>query len=62
MNGTISLDIEPIDLYEKAKKDLVQAMQSIGSLTSIQQRKLAEELFGAAMVTSVCQILNSYIT
>ena len=57
----ISVGIEPTDAYEKAKKDMVEAVQSVQSLTPMQQKQLAEELFGVARVASVCQLLSYFI-
>ena len=59
-NYKVSVDIEPEDVYEKAKMDLLKALESIQSLTPYQQQKLAEELFGVATVASFCQLLEHY--
>ncbi len=56
----ISVGIEPEDAYEKAKKDMIQALQSTQRLTPVQRQKLAEELFGATAVASILQLLNNY--
>ncbi len=56
----VSVGIEPEDTYEKARKDMIQALQSTQRLTPIQRQKLAEELFGAAAVASIIQLLNNY--
>ncbi|MCQ2472829.1 MAG: hypothetical protein MJ098_01665 [Saccharofermentans sp.] len=56
----VSVGIEPEDVYEKARKDMIQALQSTQRLTPIQRQKLAEELFGAAAVASIIQLLNNY--
>ena len=56
----VSVGIEPEDAYEKARKDMIQALQSTQRLTPIQRQKLAEELFGAAAVASIIQLLNNY--
>ncbi len=53
-----SVGIEPTDAYEKAKCDMLQALESINMLTPIQQRKLAEELLGRAKFESFCQLLG----
>ena len=53
-----SVGIEPTDAYEKAKWDMLQALESINMLTPIQQRKLAEELLGRAKFESFCQLLG----
>ena len=56
----VSVGIEPKDAYEKAKKDIIQALQSTQRLTPVQRQKLAEELFGAAAVSSIIQLFNNY--
>ena len=56
-NYNTSVDIEPTDAYQKAKRDLVQALQSIQALTPVQQKLLAEEMLGAAQFASICQVL-----
>ena len=41
-----NLSIDPKDDYEKAKKDFIQAMNSIQKLSPQQREQLATELFG----------------
>lgn len=53
--------IDPIDPYEKAKLDVLQARESLSKLTPNQQRKLAEELFGLAYVEMVIKIFNNSV-
>lgn len=48
-----TIDFEPTDPYQKAKKDVMTALISVKLLPEEQQRRLAEELFGAANVTAV---------
>ena len=50
--------IDPTDKYEKAKQDLIKAYESFNDLSSIQQEKLAKELFGAANVAAVLNIIQ----
>ena len=50
-------DIEPTDPYEKAKADILKAKMSLSKLTPIQQKALAEELFGVAYVETVLKVL-----
>ena len=57
-NYKISVGIDPTNEYEKAKKDLIQALESVQSLPAAQQRKLAEEMLGAAYFASFCQIFG----
>ena len=57
----LTLEMEPTDDYKKAKQDLIQAMRSIQKLTPQQQLMLAEELFEAANVMVLSQILRQYL-
>lgn len=60
-NYIVSVGIEPEDAYEKAKMDLMKALESIQSLTPYQQQKLAEEIFGVATVAGFCKLLEHYL-
>ena len=51
-----TIDFEPADSYQKAKKDVITALFSVKSLPEEQQRRLAEELFGAANVAAVINL------
>ena len=57
----LTLGMEPTDDYKKAKQDLIQAMRSIQKLSPQPQQMLAEELFGAANVMVLSQILRQYL-
>lgn len=57
----LTLGIEPTNDYQKARQDLIQAMKSIHKLSQQQQQMLAEELFGAANVMVLSQILHQYL-
>ena len=57
----LTLEMEPTDDYKKAKQDLIQAMRSIQKLSPPQQQMLAEELFEAANVMVLSQILRQYL-
>lgn len=50
--------IEPTNKYDKAKQDLIKAMNSVRELTDQEQRMLAMELFGAANVVAVLNLLG----
>ena len=56
----ISVDIEPADAYEKAKSDMLKAIESIRLLAPAQRQKLAEELLRAVGVANFCQLLDRY--
>ena len=49
-NYDISVNITPKDKYEKAEKDLIQALKSFGELNFEEQKQLAIKLFGIAQV------------
>lgn len=51
-----TIDFEPADPYQKAKKDVITALFSVKSLPEEQQRRLAEELFGAANIATVINL------
>ena len=51
-----TIDFEPTDPYQRAKKDVMTALISVKSLPEDQQRRLAEELFGAANVAAVINL------
>lgn len=57
-NYQITFELDPIDNYDKAKKDLMKAMTSIRNLSPYQQRLLAEELVGAANVAVLMSIFH----
>lgn len=50
--------IEPTDKYEKAKQDIIKACKSFNELSFIQQETLAKQLFGAANVAAVLNIIQ----
>ena len=49
---------EPKNKYDKAKQDLIKAMNSVRELTDQEQRMLVMELFGAANVATLLNLLN----
>jgi len=54
----ITVDVDPEDKYIKAKKDLLEAMDSFQQLTPQERERLITELFGVAAVNEVCRIMN----
>lgn len=58
-NYEFKIGVEPTDKYEKAKKDLLQALKSFGELLPIQKEYLIKEIFVAANVAIVCNVLNN---
>lgn len=53
-----TLGIEPTDKYEKAKQDILQALNSVQALTPQERQRLAEEMFRDANVTVMLNILH----
>ena len=56
----LTLGIEPTDDYEKAKQDLLQAMQSIQKLSPLQQQMLAKEFFETAGNMDLLKMFQRY--
>lgn len=54
----ITVGIRPTNDYDKAKQDVLQAMESIRKLPPPQQRMLAEELVGTGNVAVLLNILH----
>ena len=52
--------IEPINKYEKAKQDLLQALKSYGDLTSEEKECLIREFFDSSSVAMICNILKQH--
>ena len=54
----INLSVEPTNDYEKAKMDIIQAMNSIQKLSPQQREQLARELFGVERIELIRQLLT----
>ena len=54
----ITVDVDPEDQYIKAKKDLLEAMDSFQQLTQQERERLITELLGVAAVNEVRRIMN----
>ncbi len=59
-NYNISIDITPKNKYEKAEKDLLQALKSFSELNFEEQKQLAIKFFGVAQVDFAIRILQQY--
>ena len=59
-NFKVKLNVEPTNDYEKAKLELLKAMDSIRALPSYQQKQLDEELFGVQAVVTLARIMQQY--
>ncbi len=55
-----TIGIEPTNKYDKAKQDLIQAMNSIRELTQQEQQMLFTDLFGAAGIAALLNLFNRY--
>lgn len=53
-----TVEIESTDKYEKAKQDLITAYNSFRELLPNQQETLVKELFGAANVAAMLNIMQ----
>ena len=56
----LTVGIEPLDEYKKAKLDFLQAMESISKLSDSQKQMLLEELYGAANVVIMYNIFKKH--
>lgn len=52
--------IEPTDKYEKARQDVIQALNSIGELKPWQREQLAKELLGVEKVAAMYHMMRQY--
>ena len=59
-NFKVKLNVEPTNDYEKAKLELLKAMNSIRALPPYQQKQLAEEVFGVEAVATLAHIMQQY--
>lgn len=55
----VKIDLDPTNKYEKAKKNMLQAMQSINELTPEQKKQLAYEFIGAKGVADLLHIMSA---
>lgn len=52
--------LEPTDKYEKARQDVMQALDSIGELELWQREQLAKELMGVEAVAAMYYMMRQY--
>lgn len=57
-NYQVTVGVEPINDYDKAKQDVVKALNSIRKLSPWQQQMLAEEFVGATNVAILLRLFN----
>lgn len=56
----VKLNIDPNDKYIKAKKDLIEALNSINALPPQQQQQLAYELIGAEKMNLFISFMQQF--
>ena len=59
-NYKLTVGVEPIDKYEKAKQDLIAAKQSFDKLSQEQKWHLINEMLGAEAATMFFQVMQKY--
>lgn len=59
-NIKLTVDIDPQDKYQKAKKDLIQAKRSFSELTQQEQQKLIYEFLDAEKAEQVLRVLQHF--
>jgi len=57
-NYRVTVGVEPTNDYDKARRDVLQAMNSVRKLSPQQQRMLVEEFVGAANVAALMNIFQ----
>lgn len=57
-NYRVTVGVEPANDYDKAKQDVMKALDSIYKLSPKQQQMLAEELVGATNVAILLRLFN----
>ena len=55
-----TIGIEPVDKYEKARQDVIQAFNSMRDLEPQQKEQLAKELLGVEKVVAMYHIMRQY--
>lgn len=58
-NYEISIDVTPKDKFEKAEKDLIQALKSFSELNFQEQQQLVIKLFGVAQLDFATKFLRT---
>lgn len=56
----LTVDIDPEDKYQKAKKDLIQAKKSFLELTPQERQKLVYEFLDAEKAEQVIRLLQRF--
>ena len=59
-NYKFTIGVEPTNDYEKARKDLFKAMDSINKLNVVERRRLAEEFFGVQAVATLENVYRQF--
>lgn len=56
----VKVNVEPTNDYEKAKLDLIKAINSLRALPPYQQEQLVKEIFGVQAVATLAYIMQKY--
>ena len=57
----LKLEIEPKEKYEKAKKDVLGAMKSVGELSEKQRYELCKEIIGMECSSQFYNMMKQYV-
>lgn len=60
-DGKLKIDYEPTNDYDKAKKDLLQALDSFNKLNPQLQQMLVEEIFRLQAHDQMFRMLYNYL-
>ena len=59
MDNRLTISLDPKDKYQKAKKDIIEAMKSFRDLTDSQQQQLVKEFLGYETFLNLCSLINN---
>lgn len=56
----VTMGVDPTSDYQKAKKDLIEALQSFSKLSSVDKERLCREFISAEAFTVLCRMAQQY--
>ena len=56
----IALGVYPTNDYQKARKDLIEALQSFSKLSSAEKEQLCREFISAETFAAMCRMAQQY--
>lgn len=56
----ITLGIEPVNKYDKARKAVLEAANAISELSPAEKEMLAREIFGRELVSAMYKMMQEY--